>query len=155
MKKIVEIFQRATAKRRNPIDAGAKKGIKRRRMKIFALCVHKFMQLSVGFLVHGFEQKTYRSESVVAGNHCRLFILHPPVVKVFAAVRKRHYKSGDAFPSAFAKILRSFPAVCDENLTFLHIAGVRNRIFVLFDQVWIACRFHYGNLNFFQCRKPP
>ena len=108
--------------------------------------------LSIRFRLHSFQQKTDRPKSVVAGNHCRPFIFHPTVVKILAAVCQRHYKSGQAFPSAVAKALRFFPAVCDKDLPFLHIAGVRNRIFIFFNQVCIARRFMTVIFTFFMIR---
>lgn len=116
---------------------------------VFIRNLHQAVR-SIGFLVRRFYQKTYGAEPVVTGNHCRLLVLHPAVVNILPAASERHYKGGNALPSAVAKTIWLFPAVGYKNLPFSHIASLRNRILVFFDKVVIARRSHYGNFDFLQ-----
>lgn len=64
-----------------------------------------------------FQQKTNRPESVITGYHGGFLVFHPPVVKISAAVRKRHHERRNAFPRAVTKPFRLLPAFTNKDLS--------------------------------------
>ena len=73
--------------------------------------------LSIRVFVRGFDKEAYGAKSVVARNHRGLFVFHPAVKEVAAAVGERHDEGGEGFPSAVAETVRLSPAVRDKNGT--------------------------------------
>lgn len=102
---------------------------------------------SVALLYH-FQKKTYRTEAVVAGNHGRVLVLHPAVVKVSTSMCQDHDKRQHALPCTFTKFLWLVPVFRNENLSFLYITCVFNRIFIFFHQILIAGFSHYCDSDF-------
>ena len=91
-----------------------------------------------GRFVEGLHKEAHRPEPVVARQHCRCRVLHPSVVKIRGSVGQRHDEGREGLPGAFAQPFGPLPALGDEDLSLLHVAGVFDRVFVTFDQVPVA-----------------
>ena len=98
-------------------------------------------------LFGSFQIKGYRAEAVVAGDHRTVWIFHPTVKEVAFAFCKRMREGAYAFPGAFAKPVGFLSVFTQKGLSYLNVASVRNRVFILFDQVVVPYLFHGGNFN--------
>lgn len=90
------------------------------------------------FFVCRFDQKADRTETVVARDHRGSRIFHPSVIKTAAAARQSENERGERIPRALTKALRLVPTFGEKDLSFAHIAGMLDRIFVFRDQVVIS-----------------
>ena len=105
-------------------------------------------------LFYGFNIKTYGSKTVVAGYHRRIRIFHPAVVKVAVAVGKLGDEIPHTLPSAVAKPLRFLPVFGNKNLSFLHVASVRNGVFIDCRKIGIGRFADHCNFTSFHLRIP-
>ena len=102
----------------------------------------------IGVFVKRLQQKTHGAKTVIARKQRRLRIFHPARIKIFRAVRQRHNKRRQSFPRTQTKIFGTLPAVRDENLTFNHVAGIFNRIFVAGNQIVVTNFFDDRDSDF-------
>ncbi len=104
-------------------------------------------------LLYRFYIKTYRTKPVVAGNHCGMSILHPPVVKITSALRKFFSERTNTLPRALAQTLRTFSVLGHEHFSDTDAASVFDRILVQIRKVFIFRFSNCRNSYFFHTAK--
>ena len=78
-----------------------------------------------------------------------MFVLHPTVVKITAALGKRRNERTHTFPCAVAKPVGLLPILAKETLFKAQIARVLDRVFLLGDQIFITRHFHHRDFHLF------
>ena len=100
-------------------------------------------------LFYGLNIKADGTESVIAGNHCRMCIFHPSVKEVATALCQCGHEPVHAGPRFITKTVGLLTVDGDKFLAQNHVTGVLNGVFVPRYQILIFTPPNGGNLYFF------
>ena len=105
-------------------------------------------------VIFRFDIKAHRAKAIVARNHCTLRIFHPSVEEIPATERKFFDKRRNAVPCALAKTVGNLPVFAYENVPYLYVARMLDRVFVLLHQILVFCFPHRSDKHVFHKISP-
>lgn len=104
--------------------------------------------VNIPILFHHLDVERYGAETIVAREHCRVWVAHPAIEKVTTALRQLAHEGFERRPRAFAHRRGALAVLDHEGLPEAHIARVLDRILELSHQIFIARNAHNRNSNF-------
>ena len=104
--------------------------------------------VNIPILFHHLDVERYGAETIVAREHCRVWVAHPTIEKVAATLRKLAHEGFERRPRTLAHRSGTLAVLDHEALPEAHIARVLDRILILRHQILIARDAHNRNSNF-------
>ena len=105
-------------------------------------------KIILNLVLYSFKIEADGAEAVVAGYHCAIRVFHPAVIEVALAFCQCGDKLHHTAPCAVAKPLRLLSVNGQENVAFVQVASVGDRVFIHLLQVGVVCFAYCCNLHF-------